>query len=387
MLLEGLEVVDLSRLLPGPYATRVLAELGARVVKIEPLPGGDYARWWPPLVGDPPTSSYFRELNRGKRSVALDLRDPHAQAALARLVARADVLVDSFRPGTLAKLGLDPARFAETHPRLVYCALSGFGLDGPHADRAGHDVGYLARAGGLAVSGSREAPTVLGVQVADLGGALTAVSGILAALLRRERTGRGAIVDTALLEAALPFNVLNLAAAQADIPVTRGAELLDGSRPAYAVYPTRDGKFLAVGTLEPKFWRRFVEAIGLPDLVDDGLDLDARGDAVRAQVRAKLLERDRDAWMALLEPLDCCVEPVLEPREALHDPQLRARGVVDPSGFVRSPIRVTPTLGAPPLSAATLSPAPALGADTRAELEALGYTGDALEQLLAPLGG
>lgn len=361
-MLDGIRVVDFTRLLPGPYATRVLAELGAEVIKIEAKEGGDYTRWWPPLVGDPPMSGAFRELNAGKKSVALDLRDPQSQVSLRRLIETADVLVDSFRPGTLAKMGLDPASFG---PRLVYCCLSGFGLDGPDAHRAGHDVGYLGRAGVLGLSGTREAPMTLGIQVADVGASLSAVAGILGALFRRERTGKGGVVDASLIDAGLAFGALSFGVSHAGERVIRGEQILDGSRPCYGVYACKDGKHLAVGALEPKFWIAFVSALELPHLSDCGLDSGEAGARARAEVSSKLMTRTRDEWASVFRAVDACVEPVLDLDEVDRDPHLVARGTFDPThGFVRGPVR----LEAPRV----LAPAPALGEHTQEVLASLG---------------
>lgn len=376
-MLDGIRVVDFSRLLPGPYATRVLAELGAEVIKIEAKDGGDYARWWPPLTGEPPMSGMFRELNAGKKSVALDLRQPAATAALRRLCLTADVIIDSYRPGTLAKMGLDPAGLRAEQPRLVYCAITGFGLTGPDAQRAGHDLGFVARSGLLGLTGPRERPVALGIQVSDVGASWVAVSAILAALFRRERTGQGGVVDTALVEAAIPFGVLEYGVAHAGQPIVRGEMLLDGSRPCYGVYATRGGGFLAVGALEPKFWRAFVEAIGLPHLADAGLDEGEAGARVRAEVEARLLERTRDEWAALFRTVDACVEPVLALDEAERDPQLVARDMIDGAhGFVRSPIHVS---GA---AARALAAPPALGEHTREVLAGLGLADHEIDLLV-----
>jgi len=360
--LSGVRIVDFTRLLPGPYATRVLAELGAEVIKVEATPGGDYARWWPPLAGDPPISTAFRELNRGKKSVALDFRDRRAQAALRSLALTADVLIEGFRPGTMAKMGLDPVALMAERPRLIYCSLTGFGLTGPDAERAGHDVGYLARAGALGITGPASAPMVMGIQVADVAGSWVAISGIMAALLSRATTGRGGIVDVAMMEAALGFASLAFGALRGGERVVRGAELLDGSRPCYSVYQTKDGRFLAVGALEPKFWEMFARAIDLPHLVPCGLDTGESGRVARAEVQARLNERTQAEWTALFRDIDCCVEPVLEMSEVEADAQLKARGAfVD--GYAASPLRIQPTFQAP-IARATLSEAPSLGQHT-----------------------
>jgi alpha-methylacyl-CoA racemase len=384
--LTGIRVLDLTRLLPGPYMTRVMAELGAEVIKIEDPKGGDYARWMPPIAGDPPSSSMFNELNRGKKSVALDLKRPQAQVAMRALTAKADVLVDSFRPGVLARCGLDPKALMEANPRLIYCAMTGFGLTGPDADRAGHDIGYLARSGAIAVSGAKQAPFVSGIQVADIGGAFIALSGVLAAIVERSRTGKGRVVDTALSEVGLAFGVANFGALHGGLDVKRGTQVLDGSRPCYTLYETKDGRHLAVGALEPKFWTAFVKAIGLPDLEYSGLDSAERGDQVRARVETKLKERTRDEWTELFRDVEACVEPVLDLEEVERDPHHEARRITatTPAGpYVRSPIRITDW--PPTVEARSLTPAPALGEHTAAILREAGLDETTTKALLPHL--
>ncbi len=221
--LEGVRVLDLSRLLPGPYATLVLADLGADVVKVEDPEGGDYARWMPPLAGE--QSGYFHALNRNKRSLALDLRRPEGSRAMRRIVRRVDVVVESFRPGVMDRLGVGWEALSRENPALVLCSISGYGQQGPYRERAGHDLDYVALAGVLGVNGPPEHPVPLGVQVADVaGGSWPAVAGILAALLRRKATGRGAHIDVAMAEGALATMALQRGAAAA-----RGAALRRGA--------------------------------------------------------------------------------------------------------------------------------------------------------------
>lgn len=260
-------------------------------------------------------------------------------------------------------------------PRLIYCAITGYGLDGPDASRAGHDVGYLGRGGIASLSGSSSTPLTLGIQVADVGASLVAVSGICAALYRREKTGRGGVVDTSLLESGMAFGALSFGVSSAGDKVVRGDQILDGSRPCYGIYPCSDGRFLAVGALEPKFWKAFVDAVGLSHLADSGLDGGDAGSRVRAEVTARLATRTRDAWTALFRTVDACVEPVLDLDEVAADPHVVARASVSPSGYVRSPIRLD---GDVP----SLHRAPDLGADTRSVLTSLGLESSAIDQLL-----
>jgi crotonobetainyl-CoA:carnitine CoA-transferase CaiB-like acyl-CoA transferase len=374
--LAGIRVLDLSRLLPGPYATLVLADLGADVVKVEDPAGGDYVRWMPPLAGQ--QSGYFHALNRNKRSLALDLRRAGGPEALRRLAAHSDVLVESFRPGVLERLGVGWEDLSRENPRLVLCSISGYGQTGPYRLRAGHDLDYVALAGVLALNGAEAAPLPLAVQVADVaGGSWPAVAGVLAALLRRSVTGRGAHVDVAMVEGALGMLALQQGAADArGEPLRRGAEMLNGGWACYGVYRTRDGRFVALGALEPKFFEAFCAAVGRPDLAERQYDDGGRG--ARAELEAIFAGRTRDEWGAFAAAHDVCVMPVLEGDEPRRDPQLAGRGnflEIDTPWEGRtmrslaSPVRVS---GAE----APRRPAPALGADTDAVLSEAGF-GDA----------
>jgi crotonobetainyl-CoA:carnitine CoA-transferase CaiB-like acyl-CoA transferase len=371
--LAGVRVLDLSRLLPGPYATLVLADLGADVVKLEDPRGGDYVRWMPPLAGE--QSGFFHALNRNKRSLALDLRRPEGAGALLRLARRFDVLVESFRPGVMDRLGVGWEALSRENPGLVLCSISGYGQTGPYRDRAGHDIDYVALAGVLAVNGPPEAPLPLGVQVADVaGGSWPAVAGILAALLRRGATGRGAHVDVAMAEGALSMLALQQAAAEArGSPLRRGREMLNGGGAYYGVYRTRDGRFVALGALEPKFFQAFCAAVGRPELAERQYEDDGRGP--RAEVEAIFAARTRDEWAAFAGEHDVCVMPVLEGEEPRRDPQLAGRG-----SFlaIETPWegRAMPGLASPVRLRgveAPRRPAPQLGADGDAVLAEAGF--------------
>lgn len=375
--LTGVRVLDFSRLLPGPLASRWLAEHGAQVIKVEHPAGGDMTRWVPPLVGEPPRGSLFDLLNAHKRSVALNLSAPSGRAAARALAETADVVFESFRPGVLAKYGLDAATLRAQNPRLVFVSLSGFGQTGPDAARAGHDVGYLARSGALGLA-SGQLPAV---QVADVGGSLAAVAAIALALFRRERTGEGATLDLSLSDAALAFGATAWGRLWGGETPRPGEELLDGSRPAYTIYECADGH-LAVGALEPKFWASFCATIDRPDLVGSGLDGGERGAAVRAEVQAILRNRRRDEWVDGFRGRDACVEPVLLPHEAAQDPHHRARGAVAASGFVPSP-----TLGATSPPSFAMGGAPALGEGTRELLEGTALDPAVVREVLDALGG
>jgi alpha-methylacyl-CoA racemase len=322
--LAGIRVLDLSRLLPGPFASLVLADLGAQVDKIEDPEGGDYLRVMPPMQGD--TSSMFLALNRNKRSACLDLKKESGRQALLALAARYDVVLEQFRPGVLDRLGLGHRRLLEENPRLVVCALTGYGQDGPLAKRAGHDLNYLARAGVLGMCGPAGAPPqVPGFQLADIGGGLWCVAGILAALQRRTATGEGSVVDVSMLEGSMAFAFSGFGQLFGGSVPPRGGGPLTGGLALYGTYATRDGRFVALAALEPKFWLAFCAGAGLqPDMA--ALLPGPHQAVLKETLRALFVSRTRAEWEAFGRQHDCCLEPVLEPEELQGDEQLTARG-------------------------------------------------------------
>src|SRR4051812_43643381 len=311
--LDGIRVLDLTRLLPGAYATLLLADLGADVVKVEDPRGGDTMRT---LRGGP--SRYFEPLNRGKRSVTLDLRSPDASAVLDALIANADVLIESFRPSTARRLGVDAATLRARHPRLLCASISGFGLSGPYVEKAAHDLNYQALAGLL------RPPALPGPLIGDIGSAHQAALAITAALVERARTGAGATIEISIHEAALAWSMF---------PTTA-----DLAQARYNVYETSDGRWLAMGGLEEKFWTGFCARLELPVT------------ATEADVRARLRTRSRDEWLARFADTDVCLTTILEPEEVASDPHVSARRAGTGAG----------------------RPAPRLGADTDALLEGAG---------------
>lgn len=343
--LAGLKVLDLSRLLPGPYATLVLADLGATVDKVEEPGTGDYTRHMPPLKGD--TSALFLGLNRNKRSLTIDLKSAEGVATLKQLVRHYDVLVESFRPGVMDRLGLSYEQLAKENPRLIVCSISGFGQNGPDRLKAGHDLGYVARSGVLGYGGTPSAPALPGVQVADIGGgSLFALVGILAALHERHTTGRGRYVDVSMADGSLAFLHMHLAArlvmGAESGPLARGREALNGGYACYGLYRTKDDRWLAVGALEPKFFQGLCAALERPELVDGAWDTGEGGQRTRAELERIFVTRTRDEWVSLLSPLDLCIEPVREGDEVLDDPQLQARGIfvkAHDATWIRSPVR------------------------------------------------
>jgi len=354
--LEGVRVLDLTRLLPGPFLTMILADLGADVVKVEEPRRGDYMRDFPPR-GDGPSGRYTA-VNRNKRSVTLDLKDDRERERFLRMAARADVVVESFRPGVMDRLGVGYRALRERNERIVLCSVSGYGQTGPYRDRAGHDINYLALAGVLAMSGHDPGgpPAHAGVQIADLGGgALWGALGILAALIDRNRTGRGAHLDISMTEGAASLLAGEFGILDAEpSPPTRGTGLLNGGAARYGVYRTRDGGYLSVGALEPQFLARLAAATGVEP--DPG---PAGGPALRRRLTRVIATRTRDEWERILAGQDCCCEPVLELAEVPEHPLHRERGLFFeiPAGDSAGTLQVRTPLGLPERR----RPAPALG--------------------------
>ncbi|NUO54792.1 MAG: CoA transferase [Polyangiaceae bacterium] len=373
--LFDIRVLDLSRLIPGPFATLVLADLGAKVDKIEEPGQGDYLRHLPPQVAG--ENAAFAMLNRGKRSAVLDLKKPDAQAALRAMLGTYDVLFEQFRPGVLARLGLDPVTLRKGFPRLIVCSLTGYGQTGPLAQRAGHDLNYLARAGLLGAQGPADAtPTVPGFQLADVGGGLWSVVAILAALRHRDRSGEGAWLDIAMSESTIPFATTSFAAALAGEPGERGGETLTGGIAPYQTYATKDGRAVALAALEPKFWMGFAAQVGLESSLGDLLAGPHQG-PLREKLSAIFREKTLSEWTAWAKDKDCLLEPILTPAEAHDDEHLRARGVFfDVSGVPQWRTPVTPRDVA-------FGPAPRQGEHTRAVLAEAGLSNETIESLFA----
>ena len=360
--LDGVRVLDLSRLLPGPFLTMVLADLGADVVKVEEPRVGDYMRDFPPR-GEGMSGRYLT-VNRNKRSVAMDLKDDLERERFLRMAAQADVVVESFRPGVMDRLGVGYEALRERNGGIILCSISGYGQTGPYRDRAGHDINYLALAGVLAMSGATPegAPGMAGVQIADMaGGAMWGAIGILAALIERDRTGMGTHLDISMTEGALAllaseFGILD---AEPEVP-TRGTGLLNGGAARYGVYRTSDGKYLSVGALEPQFLARLVEAADL-ELPAGSADSAAAAaeDDLRRQLARVIASKTRDEWVRVLANRDCCCEPVLELDEVAEHPLHRERGLFFEIGDSASAgaLQVRTPLGMP----AARRPAPALG--------------------------
>jgi crotonobetainyl-CoA:carnitine CoA-transferase CaiB-like acyl-CoA transferase len=373
--LEGLRVVDLSRYAPGPYCTVLLADLGAEVVVVEEPPG--VGRRVDREMGVPERTRAFLPMGRNKRSVALDLGDAAAREAFFRLAERADVVVEGFRPGVAARLGVDFEAVRARNPRAIYCSISGYGQTGPYAGLVGHDLNYVSVTGVLGSIGSPGGPPAIPLNlIGDFaGGGLFAAFAILAAVLARGTTGRGQHVDLAMSDGALSLACL----AAADTLVTGtpprpGEYYLSGALPCYHVYECADGKWLSIACMEPWFWRRLCAHLGCEELADSQFD-PARFPEAFAALRARFREKTRDEWFAELRGHEICASPVYDMQEALADEHNRARGMVVALAHpVFGPVQqvgIAPKLSDTPGEVRSLAPRP--GEHTEEVLRELGY--------------
>ncbi len=379
--LEGVRVLDLSRLLPGGFCSLLLADFGAEVLKVEDTGMGDYIRWSPPYyegVEDSAKSALFLALNRNKKSIRLNLKSDEGKEVLLKLVREYDVVLESFRPGVLDRLGVGFERMRQENPKLVYCAITGYGQDGPLRERSGHDMNYLGLVGLLGLTGEKDGPPVQAAgQIADIGGgALMAAFGILAAL----RSGKGQVVDVSMADGALSWLAMVAARYFADGAVPqRGTLELAGGLLCYRPYACADGH-VSLGALEPKFWQAWCRGVGRDDLIEK--QFEAPGSEAHAEVERIFMERTRAEWTEFASQHDCCLEPVLDLDEALDSDLVRAREMVvelDQDGVPVKQLGIPVKLSETPGSVRT--PGPALGEHTREVLESLGYSSDEVARL------
>ena len=327
--LEGIRVLDLSRLLPGPYCTMLLADLGAEVIKIETPGLGDYMRLVPPFIEDSKTGTSvgaaYLMVNRNKKSVALNFRNKRGKEVFMRLARDVDVIIETFRPGAAERWGVGYEAMRAINPRVVYCSLSGYGQTGPYKDRAGHDLNYLALTGLLAANGAAGGPPIPpAAQIADLGGGMLAAISILAALVGRNRNGEGQYLDVSLFEGALSWASTMVGAAYiAGTPRVPGRMQLNGGMACYNVYETKDGQFITLGAIEPHFWAAFCKAVARPDLDTRQLEFEAI-----PEVAGIFKSRTRDEWLEMFKTIDACIEPVCDFSTVFDNPQVKHRGLV-----------------------------------------------------------
>ncbi len=350
--LTSLKVLDFSTLLPGPFATMFLADMGADVLRIEAPNRPDIVALQPPFIADSKISAAHATLNRSKRSMLLNLKHPQGPDIVKRLVREHgyDIVIDQFRPGVLDRLGVGYETLRAENPRLIYCAITGYGQTGPMAPRAGHDMNYMALSGLMSYSG-QDGPHPHAMQVADVGGgSFMALTGLLAAVIHRQQTGEGQFIDVAMLDGAMVWNAAVGAEYLAGGPLpTYESSLLNGGS-HYYYYRTADGRYLSVSSLEPQFWQGFCEAIERPDLIERLTEPGPAMRAVRDEIADVIATRTLTAWQEVFSQYDVCVEPVLTLDETVENPQTTARGMVvevpGPHGSVRqfaNPIKFSAT--------------------------------------------
>jgi alpha-methylacyl-CoA racemase len=388
--LSDVKVLDLTRLLPGGFCSLLLADLGAEVLKVEDTGMGDYIRWSPPYYGSGEQqglgtrSALYLSLNRGKRSVRLDLKSEAGRKAFLRLVESYDVVLDGFRPGVLDRLGVGYERLREANPAIVVCAITGYGQDGPNQQRAGHDMNYLGLIGMLGLSGEKDGPPVSSAgQIADINGGLMAAVGVMAALNESRRSGQGQLVDVSMADGALSWLAMVAGKYFCDGEVPRRGEgMLSGGVLCYIPYEAADG-WVTCGALEPKFWVAFCNGVERPDLIE--VQFQAPGSDAWHDVAAVFRSRSREEWRRFNDEHDCCIEPVLDLDEALDSELVREREMVvemDQPGLGRIrqlgvPVKMSRTPGDP------TRPAPAFGEHTAAVLAEAGYSEEEIAAMLA----
>ncbi len=324
--LDGIRVLDLSQYLPGPLASQMLADMGADVIKVEP-PHGDPLMAMDPLTGGPDGDAYYKAVNAGKSVLRMDLKSAQGREGFEALLANADVLLESYRPGVMARLGFAPDVLKALNPKLICCALSGYGQHGPKSGEGGHDINYIALSGGLSVSGTAETPVAGWPPAADHTGALNAVNAILAALIGCQRTGKGAYLDVAMADTFMAWQPWGLTGQLHGSGMTRQGNLLNGGAACYRVYALAGGDFITLGALEAKFWANFCNAAGRPDWIARQHDPLPQEDLI-GEVAALFAADDLEYWESTLAGVDCCYQAVLDYHQAVAHPQVQIRKLV-----------------------------------------------------------
>jgi crotonobetainyl-CoA:carnitine CoA-transferase CaiB-like acyl-CoA transferase len=382
--LQGVRILDLTRLYPGPLGMMMLADMGADVIKIEDVNSPDYMRFYPPYIES--ESAGFVAVNRSKRSLVLNLKTKKGVGIFLSLVKTADIVVEQFRPGVLTELGIGYEQARQVKENIIYVSITGYGQNGPYAKDAGHDINYIGYAGILSSAGSRETgPLIPGPQLGDVaGGAYMSMVACLCALWAREKTGKGQHVDVAMLDSVLPLMTLQMAHYQATkIHLAPGEAPLSGGLACYGVYSCADDKYVALGMLENKFWKTFCEMAGHMEWIEKHLVMGEEAENLRREIAALFRTKTRDEWAAAAKKLDICITPVLDISEVETDPHLQARKMVYEQ--VHPVCGRIKEIGVPLKFSATRTepcgPSPALGEDTKSILEEIGYAREEIEAL------
>lgn len=376
--LEGIKILDLSRYLPGPFCTQILADFGAEVIKVEDPRGGDLGRSLTPLIDG--ESARFYTVNRNKKSITLDLKQAAGQDIFKKLAVQADVVIDQFRPGVMKKMGLDYEKLKEINPGIIYCAISGYGQTGPLREAAGHDLNYLNLSGVTGLTGTYQGmPAMSGVQIADIaGGTLYAVIAILLALTSREKTGLGQLCDIAMMDGSISLLAYTLGewAGWGKLP-ERGNDVLTGGYACYNIYKTKDDRYVSLGAVEDKFWAEFCVKINRSDYIREQWNTSLQAD-IQADVRAVMLTRTSDEWVEFFAQSDICFTPVLTLEEMCNHPQVAARGMIIKLTDLKGSGRDIPLTGVAVKLSGTPGEAklifPALGEHTDEVLAQAGYS-------------
>lgn len=382
--LSGIKILDLTRLYPGPLATMMMADMGAEVIKIEDMISPDTMRTYPPYHGD--MSAGYLAVNRSKRSIALKFNEERGREVFFRLARDADIVIEQFRPGVLDKIGIGYTEAIKTNPRIIYISLTGYGQTGPYAQKAGHDVNYLGYSGVTGTTGTEQSPSVLsGVQIADVaGGAYMAIIAALSAIWARENTGVGQRVDVSMLDGVMPLMSLQLAQYWATNQAVPPWQMpLSGGWASYGIYLCRDGRYVSLGALEAKFWKKFCQLIDKPQWEERYYGDSKAQAALKADLTRMFLERDRDEWLRLVGRADVCLTPVLGIDEIEHDPHLQARNmIVEHDHPIYGRLK---TIGMPlkfsHAGKGEVKPAPMLGDDTIAIMQELGYSESEIREM------
>lgn len=382
--LQGIRILDLTRLYPGPLGTMMLADMGADVIKIEDMNAPDYMRYYPPYIES--ESAGFIAVNRSKRSLALNLKTQKGVGIFLSLVKTADIVIEQFRPGVLAELGIGYNDACLAKPDIIYVSITGYGQDGPYAGDAGHDINFMGYAGILAATGTpRTGPVIPGPQLGDVaGGAYMSVIACLSALWAREKTGKGQQVDVSMLDGVLPLMTLQMAHYQAtQISFAPGEPPLSGGLACYGVYSCADGKHIALGILETKFWKIFCEMTGHVEWIEKHLVMGEEAESLRKEIADLFRTKTRDEWMNTAKSLDVCLTPVLDISEVEKDPQIQARQMIYEQAHpvcgkikgIGVPLKFSGTPAQPAW------PSPALGQDSKSILEEIGCQPEEIETL------